>query len=87
MKFDISHKIPLFITESIQLIPLSRTRDYENIWINYATIYKIEEIDTLLKITFYSHQYIYLKISLKTLKQQIKYLDEIRNTKVKHFHC
>ena len=86
MKFKIKYKIPVFITEAIQLIPISRTRDYENIWVNYASISRIEEIEKMIKITFYSAHHVYLNISLKTFKQQIKYLEEIRNTKVKHFH-
>ncbi len=86
MKFDINHKIPLFISESIQLIPSARTRDYDNIWVNYATIFRIEEMEKSVRITFYSSHHVYLNISLKTFKQQIRYLEEIRNTKVKHFH-
>ncbi|MDO9629276.1 MAG: competence protein ComK, partial [Acholeplasmataceae bacterium] len=85
-KFDMSYKIPLYISDTIQLIPTKRTRDYENIWINYASIFRIEVDQQIQKITFYSGNTIHINSSNKTLKQQIKYLEQIRNTKVKHFH-
>jgi competence transcription factor ComK len=85
-KFALFHKVPLCISDAILLIPSKRTRDYDNIWINYASIFKIEEIDRQTKIIFYSGNELYINVSLKTMKKQIRYLEEIRNTKVKHFH-
>jgi len=86
VKFEIYHKPPLCISDTILLIPTKRTRDYENIWMNYSAIFKIEEIKEQTKIIFYSGHELYVNIRLKTLKKQIRYLEEIRNTKVKHFH-
>lgn len=84
--FLISHKVPLCISNTILLIPTKRTRDYDNVWINYSSIFKIEEFKQQTKIIFYSGHELYVNITLKTLKKQIRYLEEIRNTKVKHFH-
>ncbi len=86
LKFKTYHKIPLFLSDTIQLIPTTRVRDYENLWINYASIFHIEKFEQKQKITFYSGSIITLDIPTKTLNKQIRYLIEIRNTKVKHFH-
>ncbi|MDI6452941.1 competence protein ComK [Peloplasma aerotolerans] len=83
---DIKYKVPVYINDYLMLIPVKRTRDYDNIWINYASINHIRESDDGLEIEFYSQRKIYLKYSLNSLSKQIKYLEMIKFMKVKHFH-
>ncbi|MCR3906286.1 MAG: competence protein ComK [Tenericutes bacterium] len=83
---DIKYKVPVYISDYLMLIPLKRVRDYDNIWINYASIKNIKKNDKGIEIEFYSQRKLYLKYSLNSLSKQIKYLEMIKIMKVKHFH-
>lgn len=85
-KFGKRYKIPLFIDCNLMLIPLKRIRDYDNIWVNVAAISDIFEQNNTIEIVFESQRKLQLNISMKSLRKQIKYLEVIRNVKVKHFH-
>ncbi|MCF7929969.1 MAG: competence protein ComK [Acholeplasmataceae bacterium] len=85
-KFGKSYLIPVYINEEQMFIPIKRTRDYENIWINYAALIDVVSYHDYVKIIFESKRILNINISLKSLQKQIKYLEAIRNAKVKHFH-
>jgi len=85
-KFNFKYKIPVYINDSIILIQTKRARDYDNIWINYASIKNLKYNIDSIEITFYNNKILKLNQSFIKLEKQIKYLSEIRNTKVKHFH-
>ncbi|MBN2299672.1 MAG: competence protein ComK [Acholeplasmataceae bacterium] len=81
-----SYKIPLYIDDDIMLIPSGRARDFENIWINYAAIKQIIDMNQSIEVVFNSNSKLMLNISINAFKRQISYLRLIRNEKVKHFH-
>jgi competence transcription factor ComK len=85
--FGFKYKIPLYIDESLQLIPIERVRNYENIWVNFKAIDEIKVKEDTLEIYFYSHQKITIKSKMKTMKNQIKRLEQIRIYVSKHFHA
>jgi competence transcription factor ComK len=86
-KLGFKYKIPIYINDCLQLIPLKSVRDYDNIWVNYAHIRSFEVHKEGLEIFFFDGTRIVLNISIKTFKTQIKRLNTIREVKVKHFHC
>ena len=83
---NLKYKIPLYINECTQLIPIKSIRDYDNIWINYAYIKSYSEGLKGVDVFFYDGRILTLAISKKTLKTQIRRLNAIRDVKVKHFH-
>ncbi len=85
-KFGKTYRIPVYINEEHMFIPIKRTRDYDNIWLNYAAIIEVNDYDNQIELVFGSKRKLYINISLKSLARQIKYLEAIRNAKVKHFH-
>lgn len=84
--FNFKYKIPLYINEHLQFISVKSVRDYDNIWINYASVYAYESIKDGVDITFYNGTKIVIRISIKSFKTQINRLNLIREVKVKHFH-
>lgn len=85
-KYGKSYLIPLYINEQQIFIPIKRTRDYDNIWFNYAALTEVNIFDNEIELVFQSKRKLKVNISLNSLKRQIKYLEAIRNAKVKHFH-
>jgi len=85
-KFGKVYRIPIYIDEEHMFIPIKRTRDFDNIWINYAAIHDINHGGNKIELIFESKQNLHINISFKSLKRQIMYLEAIQNTKVKHFH-
>lgn len=85
-KLKITYLIPIFLSDDLQLMPVKRFRDYDNIFINYAAITSYREDNDNIEIEFNSGTKIYIKMSLYSFNQQITKLKKIRNTKVKHFH-
>jgi competence transcription factor ComK len=84
--YKFKYKIPVYINNSLMFIQTKRARDYDNIWINYASIKDIKCVEEFIEIIFYNNEMIQIKYAFHKFKLQIKYLEEIRNTKVKHFH-
>lgn len=78
--------IPLYLCETIQLIPIKRYREYDNCYINYVSIETYCQRENELEIAFISGRKLYIKMSLYSFEKQIEKLVKIRNTKVKHFH-
>lgn len=85
-EFGKSYLIPVYIDEELMFIPIKRTRDYENIWINYAALIDVVSYHDYIEIIFDSTRKLSINISLKSFQKQIKYLEAIRKAKVKHFH-
>lgn len=85
--FGYKYKIPLYIDTQIQLIPTERIKNYENIWVNFQAIEKIISLDSNLEIQFYSGHKLRIKVSMNTMKKQIKRLEQIRIYLSKHFHA
>lgn len=85
-KLGLKYKIPLYISDLIQLIPTKNIKDIDTIWINYAYIKRYEADDQHVKIFFYDGLVLNAKISINALNLQIKRLNTIRDVKVKHFH-
>lgn len=85
-KYGKSYRIPVYVDEEQMFMPIKRTRDYDNIWLNYAAIIEVTSFDDHIELVFESKRKLRVNISLKSLKRQIKYLEAIRNAKVKHFH-
>jgi len=85
-KFGKIYRIPVYIDEEHMFIPIKRTRDFDNIWINFAAIHDINHSNGKIEVIFESKRNLHINISFKSLKRQINYLEAIQNTKVKHFH-
>ncbi|OHE41790.1 MAG: hypothetical protein A2102_01315 [Tenericutes bacterium GWF2_38_8] len=85
-KLGFRYKVPVYIDDVTLMIPTKRVRDYDNIWINYASIRELIEGLEGTDIIFYGNRQIHLKNSYQTLKKQIDELERIRFIKVKHFH-
>lgn len=85
-KFGKSYRIPVYINEEQMYMPTKRTRDYDNIWINYSALIDVVSLGDHVEVTFESQRKLCINISLKSLQRQIMYLEAIRNAKVKHFH-
>jgi competence transcription factor ComK len=83
----LKYKIPLYINDVLQLIPIKSVREYDNIWVNYAYIKSYEAHNDGIEVFFYDGTQIVLNVSIKTFTTQIKRLNVIREVKVKHFHC
>lgn len=84
--FHFAELIPIYLCETIQLIPIKRYREYDNCYLNYASIETYQKIENELEIVFISGRKLYIKMSLYSFEKQLEKLKKIRNTKVKHFH-
>jgi competence transcription factor ComK len=85
-KFGLKYKIPLYLSDMIQLFSTKNMRDIDTIWINYAQIRDYKPTDEGVCVYFYDGSSLNVKISYKSLNQQIIRLNTIRDVKVKHFH-
>ncbi len=85
-KLDLKYKIPLYVCETIQLIPTKSHRRYDIVWINYAYIKHYEAIKEQVLINFFDGTKLLADISYQSLKTQIIRINRIRDVKVKHFH-
>jgi len=84
--FDMKYHIPIYIDETLQLIPTKAYRAYENIWINKVAIASFKKDEKSIKITFYSGRTLIIDKSMQYLKKQFQRLEEIANHSSKHFH-
>lgn len=81
-----AHRVPLYLCDELMLIPLGRVRDYDMIWINHASVKRFWTEDHRFYIHFVSGCTIEVNTTQKRYALQVKKLEIIRNTKVKHFH-
>lgn len=84
--FSVSHCIPIYLCEELQLIPTGRYRSYETIYINRSAIQHYDSTAEGIRIIFFSGRIVDIKISLYRFEKQLHLLQKIRGTKVKHFH-
>ncbi len=82
----LKYKIPLYISEELQLIPLKSVKAYDVVWINYVNLKSYKETKTGVILLFYDGRQLISSISEKSLKTQIMRLITIKDVKVKHFH-
>ena len=80
------YKTPLYLSESLQLIPIMSYKAYENIWINTTCIYQMDVHHKKTMITFYSGHQLEIDKDIKFIKNQMKRLKKIINFSSKHFH-
>lgn len=83
----IAYRIPLYLREDLQLFPISRVRDVDNIWINAAAIMTITTTQQGTCLVFHHGRKLVLDMSLHKVRRQIEVLGIIRAVKSKHFHC
>ena len=81
-----NYKIPIYLNESNIWVQTKRAKDYDNIWINFAAIWKFESQDTGILIYFLSGNRLYLKLSLNRFKAYEVKIKAIACIRVKHFH-
>jgi competence transcription factor ComK len=84
--FKYKYKIPLYITDSIQLIPTKSAKHMDVIWINYAQIKHFMVKNQNLLLVFHDGMEKMIEMSEIAWIKQIKRLDMIKSYKVKHFH-
>ncbi len=84
--FGYHYKIPIFLHEGLQLIATKSVRNYDNIWINYASVESIDYIGNRIRLTFTSHRILIIEISKQAFNEQIKRLEVIKLHISKHFH-
>jgi competence transcription factor ComK len=82
---NVSYQIPVFIDQLHGFIPISRVRDYENKWINWFAVSKINEHFNELELQFISGRRLYINYSMKRLKKRIDLLMKIKSMKVNIF--
>lgn len=80
------YKIPLYLSESLQLVALKSVRDYDAIWVNCARIKGYHRHSNGVCIIFKDESSLIASISEKTLKTQIERLITIKEVKIKQFY-
>lgn len=85
-QFDFKYRIPIYLDASLILIATRRIKDYENIWINYASIASITYIGNRIRLGFTSHQTIDIAMTRQAFSEQIKRILKIKFHISKHFH-
>ena len=84
--FNYKYKIPLYISNKIQLIPTKSVKHMDTIWINYAEIKQFMTKNKQLLLIFYDGMEKTIEMSEIAWIKQISRLDMIKSYKVKHFH-
>ncbi|TNF08622.1 MAG: hypothetical protein EP317_02695 [Bacillota bacterium] len=83
--YNLTYQIPVYINESQGFIPILRIRDYENKWINWFAVTKVNECFNGLELEFISGRRLHINFSLKRLKKRIDALMKIKSLKVNIF--
>lgn len=81
--FARKQRIPIYISETLALIPTERIRNYENIWVNPHQIKSITKVESKTLIEFNSGKRIIVAISKKAIENSLKLITEIQNHKLK----
>lgn len=85
-RFNKRNLLPVVFNADLVLMPLKRTQNYDNMWINLKAIKNVTGHDKGLLITFYSNRELILDISIKFYFEQVKLANKIEFEKRKHFH-
>ncbi len=84
--FEKRYRIPLYLDETLMLVPTQRVRDHENIWINYASVVDLIVAEDQLTLIFSHEKKLMINLKIESFQSQIQLLNQIRKHKVKHFH-
>ncbi len=85
-QLNYAYRIPVYIDEGLQLIATKGVRDYDNIWVNYASVTAINYVGNRVSVAFTSHRKIDLGLTRLAFSEQIKRLTVIKFHISKHFH-
>lgn len=72
-------KTPIYINNSLLLIPTKSPRQYDNIWINYKAISNINSINNHTEVVFIQHKTLIINQSTKQFKSKIKICEKLCN--------
>ena len=84
--FNYRYRIPIYIHEGLQLFSSKRIKDYDNIWINLASVDSYTFLGNRVILTFTSHRQLIITWSRISFQEQIKRLNAIKFHISKHFH-
>ena len=65
-------KLPIYVNKDIILFPTMSLRNYETVLINYCNIQEIYQIKDIVRIVFTNTKLLDVKISLYTIKNQMR---------------
>lgn len=85
-KLGSHYKNPLYLSQSLQLIPTQSYKAYENVWINKVCIEELKSINKQTLIIFYSGHQLKIDKDINYMKNQMKRLEKIIKFSSKHFH-
>ena len=85
--FNYGYRIPVYINPHMMMFSTKNVRDYDNVWINYASIVSINYIGNRIRLGFTSGKEIEVIMSKHNLNMQIRRLQAIKFHISKHFHC
>lgn len=75
--FNIKHNIPVVINKDNLFIPLKRVRDYDNIWINYASIITYKQSNNMTTIIFFDHEELIINLKYSLFTKRVELLEKI----------
>ncbi|HPX71689.1 MAG TPA: competence protein ComK [Acholeplasmataceae bacterium] len=75
--FNIKHNIPVVINKDNLFIPLKRVRDYDNIWINYASIITYKQSNNMTTIIFSDYEELIINLKYSLFIKRVKILEKI----------
>lgn len=85
-KLSFKYRIPIYYSKGLQLIATRRVRDYENIWINKASVESVTYSGNRIIVAFTSGRVLAFKQSRYAFKKQLSRLEAIKYYISKHFH-
>lgn len=75
--FNIKHNIPVVINKDNLFIPLKRVRDYDNIWINYASVITYKQSNNMTTIIFSDYEELIINLKYSLFIKRVKLLEKI----------
>ncbi|MGI6787522.1 MAG: competence protein ComK [Acholeplasmataceae bacterium] len=75
--FNKKHNIPVYVNKKNLFIPLKRVRDYDNIWINYASILTYKSYDKKTLIIFNDYEKMIINLKYDLFKKRVELLSNI----------
>lgn len=75
--FSKKHNIPVYINDKNIFIPIKRIRDYDNIWINYATILTYRSDNEKVIVIFKDFDELMIDLNYRLFSKRINLLNEI----------
>lgn len=84
-KFNYKYRIPVFLSDELCLFQTKRARDYDNLWINHSAIKYMVNHKDQVELCFISGRKLIINMKLYQLKEQLKRIEDIKNSKVNIF--